>query len=169
MPAFNYERAAAAIVDAAYMGDKEAAQKHGVTTRTIRRWRKRLETDAYFESLVSDKMCDTEISPLRHSTKKIKLSRKNNRPRFVYLIKATNGLIKIGIAKDVAQRLRTLDNMSPVPLDLLHVIETKNARELEGELHERFALKRIRGEWFSLTTADMLWVLNLHSGNNRKR
>ena len=166
MPAFNYERAAAAIVDAAYMGDKEAAQKHGVTTRTVRRWRKRLETDGYFESIVQEQMVEHQPPP--RGTKRIKLSRQRNRPRFVYLIKATNGLIKIGIAKNVAQRLRQLDNMSPVPLELLHTIETKNARELEGELHERFALKRVRGEWFSLANPDILWVLNLHTGKNRK-
>lgn len=60
MPAFNYERASAAIVDAAYMGDKEAAQKHGVTTRTIRRWRDRLDTDVYLSSSVREKKILTD-------------------------------------------------------------------------------------------------------------
>jgi len=55
MPAFNYERASAALVDAAYMGDKDAAKKHGVTTRTIRNWRNRLETDARFSSFFREK------------------------------------------------------------------------------------------------------------------
>lgn len=55
MPAFNYDLASSALVDAAYMGDKEAAQKHGVTTRTIRNWRNRLETDARFSSFFREK------------------------------------------------------------------------------------------------------------------
>ena len=60
MPAFNYDRAAAAIVDAAYMGDKEAAQKHGVTTRTIRRWRDRLDSDSHLSSFVREKKVLTD-------------------------------------------------------------------------------------------------------------
>ena len=55
MPAFNHERAATVLVDAAYMGDKGAAKKHGVTTRTIRRWRERLDTDVYLSSFVREK------------------------------------------------------------------------------------------------------------------
>ena len=55
MPAFNYDLASSALVDAAYMGDKEAAEKHGVTTRTVRNWRNRLETDARFSSFFREK------------------------------------------------------------------------------------------------------------------
>jgi len=55
MPAFNYDLASSALVDAAYMGDTEAAKKHGVTTRTIRNWRTRLETDVHFSSLFREK------------------------------------------------------------------------------------------------------------------
>ena len=55
MPAFNSERAAAVLVDAAYMGDKEAAKKHGVTTRSIRNWRERLAEDAHFSAIFREK------------------------------------------------------------------------------------------------------------------
>lgn len=42
---FNYERAAAALVDAAYLGDAAAAKKWDVSVRTIEIWRERLKTD----------------------------------------------------------------------------------------------------------------------------
>jgi hypothetical protein len=52
MGRFNYERAATALVEAAYLGDVEAAEKHGVTTRSIRRWRDRLDDDRKLSALV---------------------------------------------------------------------------------------------------------------------
>lgn len=43
MPAFNYDRAAKALVDAVAMGDRGAAEVNGCTTRAIRKWRRRLK------------------------------------------------------------------------------------------------------------------------------
>lgn len=60
MPAFNYDLASSALVDAAYMGDKGAAEKYGVTTRTVRRWRDRLDTDAHLSSFVREKKILTD-------------------------------------------------------------------------------------------------------------
>lgn len=162
MPAFNYGRAAAAIVDAHRYGDRRAAKLHGVTVRSLRRWRRRLMADRYLRALV-DSMernglelePDTELLITDH----IKTSRKHNAPTSVYLIRAANNLIKIGIAKDVSQRLQQLDTMSPLPLDLIATLDTTSARRLERKLHERFAHKRVRGEWFGLSDEDIAWVL----------
>jgi len=55
MARFNCERAAAALVDAAYMGDKKAADKHGVTSRSIRNWRERLDGDPDFSAVFREK------------------------------------------------------------------------------------------------------------------
>lgn len=55
MPTFNYDLAGTVLVDAAYMGDKEAAQKNGVSTRSIRRWRERLECDPLLAASVRKK------------------------------------------------------------------------------------------------------------------
>src|SRR5262249_39239818 len=57
--------------------------------------------------------------------------------------------IKIGVAVNVAARLRALDAMSPVPVRLLGVEAGGRARE--SELHRRFAPARFRGEWFEAT------------------
>ena len=43
--AFNYERAAAALVDAIIMGDRKAAEKYEVSVKSVEGWRSRLSTD----------------------------------------------------------------------------------------------------------------------------
>lgn len=40
------ERAAKALATAAILGDVEAAKRHGCSTRSLRRWRARIEEDA---------------------------------------------------------------------------------------------------------------------------
>lgn len=45
MATFNYERAAVALVEAAYYGDGPAAKRYRLSERSIRNYRKRLEND----------------------------------------------------------------------------------------------------------------------------
>ena len=66
---------------------------------------------------------------------------------FVYFVQAApGGLIKIGTAIDLDDRLYTLRRMSPVPLDLL--ASGGGGRNREAELHRRFRHLREHGEWF---------------------
>ncbi len=60
MPAFNYERAARILVEAEYYGDAEAAKRAGVSTRSIQRWRRRMESDAHLSSFVALKKREFE-------------------------------------------------------------------------------------------------------------
>ena len=57
---FNYERAAAVLVDALYRGDVEAAQRHGVTRRSLYNWRYRLATDQRLAQLFDEKRRQAE-------------------------------------------------------------------------------------------------------------
>lgn len=52
---FNPERAAAALVDAAFTDDKAAARKHGISVRSIENWRSRLNHDAELVELFAHK------------------------------------------------------------------------------------------------------------------
>jgi hypothetical protein len=66
----------------------------------------------------------------------------------VYFIECpANGLIKIGVSRNVESRLATLSTASPVELRLLGVID--GCRADEDKLHQRFAADRHHGEWFS--------------------
>lgn len=64
-------------------------------------------------------------------------------------------VVKIGVAVDVARRMKELQVSSPFPLKLLGVIRTPEAPILERSLHTDFAHRRVRGEWFQLS-ADIL-------------
>lgn len=73
-------------------------------------------------------------------------------PTYVYLIRASMGLYKIGRTDhDPVLRLKDLGKFSPCELELVCAIETRNSFELEQQYHQEFADKKIRGEWFALT------------------
>lgn len=56
----NLERAAAILVDAAYLGDEVAAKKWNVTTRTIQNYRKELKSNAKLSELFARKRAAAE-------------------------------------------------------------------------------------------------------------
>jgi hypothetical protein len=49
---FNYDRAAKVLCDAAAMGDRACSEKWGVTTKTIKRYRSRLNCDPLMSQFV---------------------------------------------------------------------------------------------------------------------
>lgn len=72
---------------------------------------------------------------------------------FVYFFKhkEANG-VKIGMTlqDDVLQRFRAFKTYSPRGAEILGKIETSNANILEKKLHERFADRRLNGEFFDI-------------------
>jgi len=71
--------------------------------------------------------------------------------RAVYFIQAgENGPVKIGVAKNPAERLAQLQTVSPDVLRLLGTIQGVG-RYGERTLHERFRYARVHGEWFRPT------------------
>jgi len=77
------------------------------------------------------------------------------RSGFIYLLRSATGPYKIGKSKDPSQRFHTIFTNSPVALELILQIETDDMHALERDLHQRFAAKRIQGEWFQLDDADL--------------
>jgi hypothetical protein len=71
---------------------------------------------------------------------------------FVYFIRAgrTNA-VKIGYAANPDERLRELQCASPHPLHMLGYMP--GTKFDEAKWHSRFAVERIRGEWFTLSFA----------------
>ncbi len=73
----------------------------------------------------------------------------------VYLIRCTvTGLYKIGVSVDVQKRLTELQTGSAPELELVLVLPGNEKRE--QELHKRFAVKHVRGEWYSLHPEDVI-------------
>ena len=70
----------------------------------------------------------------------------------IYFIRCgKKGAIKIGVARCVEKRIRSLQCANPYQLHLLAHIKcasTKEALAKEKMLHKMFESQRIRGEWF---------------------
>lgn len=81
---------------------------------------------------------------------------------FVYVIKSSTGLFKIGHANDVWRRFDQHRHDYPgETLDMVSVIEADNRYECEKFLHKRFSAKRVRGEWFDLAPDDVACLVDL--------
>lgn len=86
------------------------------------------------------------------------------RGEFVYLMRADNGLTKIGLTDNLDRRVKSLQSSSPVEINLIGYIKTATAEMLEGELHNQFSKWRAHGEWFSLTDEQCLQIISEHGG-----
>lgn len=74
---------------------------------------------------------------------------------FVYFIQCgheKNPPIKVGVAKNIERRIKSMQTGNPFELKLLCFIECANAKEaynLEGFIHSELKNRKIRGEWFA--------------------
>jgi len=80
---------------------------------------------------------------------------------FVYLILAGGIYYKIGCAKNLARRAYYFELELPFDFEILHSFQADNMYEAEKRLHLRFASKRVKGEWFSLTDEDVAFIKNI--------
>ncbi|MFC7261545.1 GIY-YIG nuclease family protein [Streptomyces lutosisoli] len=81
----------------------------------------------------------------------------------VYLI-GSPGIptVKIGCSIDLARRLRTIQLMSPVKLEVLWSCE--GGKDLESALHEHFASYQSHGEWFTFPVDPVVAVHEAAAG-----
>jgi predicted GIY-YIG superfamily endonuclease len=81
-----------------------------------------------------------------------------NNITYIYLIKSSiNNYYKIGLAKDINKRIKTLQTGNAEELILITSYKTnpKIAPKLEFSLHNYYNLKRIKSEWFNLNDDDV--------------
>lgn len=110
----NYERAATILVEAAFSNDKTAAEKYGVTTRTVQRYRDRLETDDELALLVAikkqrfeDGWADELSGAIRSSIRFLQRAANEADPKDPAVIHAVAGSLKI--LADVTLTKKVLD------------------------------------------------------------
>ncbi len=70
------------------------------------------------------------------------------------------GTYNIGYSKDPERRIAPWPLM-PWPCELVLTIKSRDAIALESFLHQHFASKRLNGEWFKLSQADIIEIPNL--------
>lgn len=69
----------------------------------------------------------------------------------VYAIQGAGAYVKIGKAKNIAERIRDIQTNHPVPLKLLSVL-SENPDD-ENKFHRQLKEHRAHGEWFHLNAA----------------
>ena len=76
------------------------------------------------------------------------------------------GPIKIGMAREPAKRIDTIQSGNPYPLTVLLTVAPAwtSTRDLERRLHHLFSNNRMRGEWFE-STADLIWTIEMLESN----
>jgi len=109
------------------------------------------------------------ITPAGRSVTVAETGQSRAEAAFIYFIfNRDSNSIKIGRAKDVEQRLKSLQTSSPVPLELLKVIQVnsmKEAENLERSLHAKFSHLRMSGEWFKAKQELINYLQNCESYN----
>ncbi|MGE7885394.1 GIY-YIG nuclease family protein [Bacillus sp. NPDC094077] len=76
---------------------------------------------------------------------------------YIYIIKEFHSnTYKIGYSRDVNIRKQQFEVKLPFEWEFLAVFEVENAREKESLLHRQFKLRRLNGEWFELTSKDLI-------------
>ena len=88
---------------------------------------------------------------------------------YVYFIATKRkNAVKIGIANNPDQRLKTFQTANYEELIILRVIKVANrdmAFKLEKALHQKFKKYHIRGEWFKLTPTVVKFIENYQNNN----
>lgn len=69
----------------------------------------------------------------------------------IYLVRASNGMVKIGMTSNPRARLAGLQTGSPLQLSIVHrrSVPTPRARTAEKRIHHTLRAHRAHGEWFS--------------------
>lgn len=104
---------------------------------------------------------DLEIMRL---TSKPSQRSKKNRFGYVYVLQAPGGYHKIGRTINPDNRIETFNIKLPFRVEYRNIIQTPDMHSLESRLHQKFAHKRINGEWFyDLTERDLRFIDRLES------
>jgi hypothetical protein len=73
--------------------------------------------------------------------------------------------VKIGYSTNESpiNRFESFKTYAPYGAELLGFIMTKESKELESILHQRFSAKRLKGEWFEVSKEDVDKVVSFYS------
>lgn len=100
---------------------------------------------------IAQQALSSSVRTAQRRRAKLKPKRQFSLPaeRDIYFIQSVKlRLIKIGIANDVDERIRTIQVGSADRVKLLCAVRLSIAAECERELHAAYAAHHVHGEWF---------------------
>lgn len=107
------------------------------------------------QSLLDFNLTDDEVEIVRRRLKEF---------TFIYLIRdKTTGFTKIGISSDPERRLKQLirqDTLLPHANEFSILLCWEDYPYIEKVLHEKYSDRRVRGEWFNLSSDDIDTITN---------
>jgi len=87
-----------------------------------------------------------------HSAKRL-ISNKHPDTIYVLNIEGTN-IYKIGTSQNTQRRIKDIQSYNPFLIDIILIIKTKGAYELEQFIHDLIEDKHIKNEWFKIQDID---------------
>ena len=99
-------------------------------------------------------ICNSVLGELNNRKNSTEDSVGNNKHGFVYMFKSGR-YYKIGMSKDTVRRGAELRIQLPEKCTLIHSIKTDDPSGIESYWHKRFEAKRLNGEWFDLSPAEV--------------
>jgi hypothetical protein len=121
------------------------------------------------EQLESKLEAKQRLEDERRALKEQQRAQKQSRSRagYVYLLSAVHDptLFKIGRTSNPDDRVKTFNVKLPFPVEYVCLIQTDDMYALESELHQRYADKRVNGEFFALDEHDVTHIRQLAGGN----
>lgn len=75
--------------------------------------------------------------------------------RYVYLLKTPENIYKIGVAKNVDKRIKSLQTGSADKIILVDKFLSEYPFKIESTLHRKYSNNNIKGEWYYLTNENI--------------
>lgn len=147
--------------DHARWQDPVIRERKEVVRETPERIAKRREYDQRPEVKLRKSQRDNTPEKLKRLRERSRITPPEKRIGSVYLLRAENGIYKIGRGCDVLRRIRGIQTLSPIPITTVCIIESFDSFEMECQLHTRFKSQRLHGEWFALTPEDVEYIKGL--------
>lgn len=102
---------------------------------------------------------------IKSPRKNKEVAQKGPEPGYVYIIQAdiSGSPCKIGMSKNVPDRIRTFSVKLPFAIKLIHFFPCDNPRKAESVLHKIYTEenKKINGEWFQLNERDVEYLTKI--------
>lgn len=90
--------------------------------------------------------------------------------KYVYLIECGEMFYKIGVANSVRKRMSGIKTGNPFPISLITKSSIENAHEVEQAIHKKLEKRKVSGEWFKMSPAEVIEIcVLLHSRKRREK